>query len=83
MIKPTVHINGTSREELMEQYRDIGAAARELLAKISAAWPNGRDYYPQGDNAHGTAADEMSARRERIQTVLDEIIELHQHVADH
>ena len=59
---PTVHRNGTSREELLRQVQDAGQAvfqARDALAKAS---PNARDYYPQGMSAFPAAVKEHDRR---------------------
>jgi hypothetical protein len=39
-----VNLNGTSREELVQQRRDVIDACRVLLNALSHAVPNGRDY---------------------------------------
>lgn len=46
MISPTVHLNGTSREELDKQYRHAVEMLDDAITALPA--PNGRDYYPQG-----------------------------------
>lgn len=44
MMKPTVHMNGTSAAELFKQLTDARSAIRIASDKVAAAWPNGRDY---------------------------------------
>lgn len=48
MWAPTVHINGTSKEALLEQAVAVCDAARALLQALVEASPNGRDFYVQG-----------------------------------
>ena len=51
MILPTIHLNGTSAEMLLDGYRqamDAVETAREALGKIEF---NARDYYVQGPSA--------------------------------
>jgi len=82
MTKPTIHLNGTSAKDLLEQYRNAMeaiSAAGDALAKCG---PNGRDYYPQGPEAIGKALDEHRSRRQRIEVIYDEITELAGHAAD-
>ena len=45
---PTIHGNGTPANVLFEQAIRVMDAARELSEALVYAWPNGRDYYPQG-----------------------------------
>jgi hypothetical protein len=48
---PTIHLNGTSRESLMEDLLGAYHALTEAIAALGRACPNGRDYYPQGNDA--------------------------------
>jgi len=43
-ITPTINLNGTSREALLEQKTDLLHALREAQAALRRATPNGRDY---------------------------------------
>ena len=58
MILPTIHRNGTSAQALYDQAIDVTHAARQLLSAMRSAWPNGRDYYPQGEDALKVASTE-------------------------
>lgn len=46
MILPIVHLNGTSKNDLIEQRREACIKLHEALDALSAMAPNGRDYYP-------------------------------------
>jgi hypothetical protein len=46
LILPIVHLNGTSKDELIAQRRDAGATLRHALEALSEMAPNARDYYP-------------------------------------
>ena len=77
---PTIHLNGSSGEELAARLEAAGAAlfsAREALALTA---PNARDYYPQGPDAHGRARREHDARARRLLEVQEELVQLHEHV---
>lgn len=73
MMTPMIHLNGSSRERLLEQQTDAAAALREALEALVEASPNGRDYYPQGSGAVQAAMREHEDRLRRIQSVLCEI----------
>ena len=49
MILPTIHLNGTSLQYLIEDNYRAYAAIAEAVDALAQAAPNGRDYYPQGD----------------------------------
>jgi len=57
MLIPTVHLNGTSGRDLLEQQQAVLDALRAVREAMVAAMPNGRDYYPQGENAIGEARE--------------------------
>lgn len=79
MIKPTIHLNGTSRERLAEAYAAAVVALRAAIRATEDTAPNGRDYYPQGDGAQMTAIREHTDRMQRIRSVLEELTELRDH----
>ena len=76
MTLPTVHINGTSKKELMAGYRAQLDALEKALDSMRWNSPNGRDYYPQGPDAINEAAKEHAARMQKVQSVYDEIHEM-------
>ena len=76
MLVPTVHLNGTSAENLTRQLIEARRALRNALQAVDETAPNGRDYYPQGEGAIGVATREHLSRLERIQAVLGELNEM-------
>lgn len=72
MMKPTVHMNGTSREELEKQFSDAYEAVEAALVAVRRAAPNGRDYYVQSPNAIIAAGDEHAARVNALMAMLGE-----------
>ncbi len=80
MRAPTVHLNGTAREELVRQYEAAVDGLRLALAGLRDAEPHARDYYPQGDGALKEAQREHASRIDRVRAVLSEIDELHERV---
>lgn len=73
---PSLHLNGTSAERLLEPLERAHRALAEALLALSDASPNGRDYYPQGDSALREAVWEHQNRTERLRTVQDELMEI-------
>lgn len=71
MTQPTIHLNGTSRDALLEQARAVSDALYRVLGALSDAHPNARDYYPQGDGAYTRAADEWLAQCKQISAMRD------------
>jgi glucose-6-phosphate 1-dehydrogenase len=67
LIKPTVHMNGTSAKSLAEQYANAGYALNAAIMALEAIDVNGRDYYPQGD---GVIQDAIKQHAERIRQVV-------------
>lgn len=82
MIYPTVHLNGTSREELEYQFSGALAAIEVALDRIAAAAPNGRDYYSTGSQAIDRATEEHRAAMEQVQKVRDRYLALLERLSD-
>jgi hypothetical protein len=80
MIKPTIHMNGTSKAALARGYDKASNALRDALEAMSAAGPNARDYYVQDPAAFTRAAEEHEARCAKVREALAEIDELLVHV---
>jgi hypothetical protein len=76
MTKPTIHLNGTSAESLLEQYRAAMDALQDAQSALAGTQPNGRDYYPAGPEAMDAALKEHWDRMTRLKEVRDQITEL-------
>jgi len=70
---PTVHLNGTSRRELLEQICTALTALQEAEAAVRRASPHGRDYYPQGEDAIGEALRQHTDRLLRLHAIYVEL----------
>jgi len=77
MMIPTIHLNGTSKEELCEQIRNAGSALHDAIEALSKAAPHGRDYYPQGDDAFRKAQEEHNSRLYRLAAVQAELAQIY------
>lgn len=73
MRTPTIHPNGTSRSVLRKVHADAREALADAINALARAYPNGRDYYLQGDGAIAAAQREHRDRVERLRSVLREL----------
>jgi hypothetical protein len=72
VVLPIVHLNGTSRGELVEQRIEVGHKVREALKALAEAFPNARDYYLV-DGLLAKAREQHERRRLALQGVLNEM----------
>lgn len=72
MMIPSIHLNGTSKSDLIEQQCDVRRAADALLDALRKAGPNGRDYYPQGTDALRKAQAEYAERYAAVTKIRDD-----------
>lgn len=79
---PTVHLNGSSPDSLLDAYREVLDVCLKLAKALAEAQPNGRDFYPQGPNAISVAMAEHRTRVERVKLTMDEITALYDGVMD-
>lgn len=82
LTKPTVHLNGTSADALVEQLSKAMVAVQHARRALAEASPNARDYYPQGDSAFTRARNEHNARDASLAKIAEELMEIAEHVAD-
>ena len=82
MIMPSVHFNGTTREQLLETYERAVKAVHNAHQELISAYPNGRDYYPQGSIVIYTAVDEHLHRVEMLKLVKHELEQIIQHITE-
>jgi len=71
ILLPVVHLNGTSKDSLVDGLRDIVEGIDSALSAIQDAWPHGRDYYTQAIDMHAVHA-QWAQRREDLQRIRDE-----------
>lgn len=79
---PTVHLNGTNGDDLLEQVNEAERALDEALRSLRACAPNQRDYYPQGSEAWKRAIDQHCARVDRLVDVATELEQLAEAIAN-
>jgi hypothetical protein len=74
---PTVHINGTSKESLMDQLRNAHTAISDAMDVLAKAAPHARDYYVQQDEtATNEATAQHRARLVKLQEVQAELYKM-------
>lgn len=82
MLIPTVHLNGTAGEVLLDQYTSAAQAVQQAIAAVCDAGPNARDYYVQGTDAGFAAQREHEARVAALKRVRDDLAAIAEGVQD-
>lgn len=82
MIVPTIHLNGTGQQYLLDQANETVSALNVALDTMMANGPNCRDYYPQGPDACAAAIKEHQARVLAIRAVVADCCQLAEAIAD-
>jgi ketosteroid isomerase-like protein len=78
--KPTVHMNGSGKKRLVEQYSNAMHALNNAIQALNEAYPHGRDYYVQGDGVIDAACREQDARIKAVRTVRNDIMDILRHL---
>ena len=73
---PVVHLNGTSKEELLRLYDDAFTKLESAYQALKQAAPNGRDYYPMSPFAIAGAQNDHQNRLRLIDSVKHELEEI-------
>jgi hypothetical protein len=79
---PTIHLNGTGKQMLLQGYIDALHAlkdAEEAMRKIEF---NARDYYPQGSLAWGRATDERFTQFAKLKEIEEHLTEIALHISN-
>ena len=78
-MKPIVNINGTSREELIEQRIDARRAVTDLISALRHTVPHGRDYIGNQeafDRDRAICRERFAALYTLYNTLLDEALNI-------
>ncbi len=81
MMKPSIHLNGSSRDDLFDGYMAALAAMQTAIDAVIQTVPHGRDYYPQGDGALRQAMAEHRDRLLRLHNIAAELNALAVHTS--
>lgn len=76
IIVPTIHLNGTSAEELIDQLSCAWLALDDAIKAMRGAAPHGRDYYVQANDGMTIAQAQFEDRERRVAGVMAEIAEI-------
>jgi len=76
---PFIHLNGTSREALVDGYAKAYCAVDAAINVLFETSPNGRDYYPV-EGSYQKARAEHDVRVRALVKVRDELMEIAQGV---
>ena len=81
-ITPSVNLNGNDQRELLQGYLLAIHTMRAAISYTAMTAPHGRDYQtaPKGDLAAAMA--EHRSRLARLESVMDELERLAEHVSD-
>lgn len=74
IIRPILNINGTSRDELVDQRRAVADALRDVVEAMRHMVPNGRDYPGDYDRLQRDRFTHF-ARMDQINKLYNDIIE--------
>ena len=69
MTLPTIHLNGTGKETLIEEIDQVYASMSKLMGDFADVTCHPRDYYPQGEDAYPAA-------RQQRQEMFDKLVEV-------
>ena len=72
---PTLHLNGTGKTTLRDEYAAAYDAIDKAIDALAAATLNGRDYYPQVEGAYHQARSERDA-------AFDQLRQAHQYAGE-
>lgn len=78
---PSVHMNGTSRQELIRLNLEAIEAIDAAMEALGRAGPNGRDYYPQGPDATMEARRQHANRMHNLRAARDELTQITETIA--
>jgi len=74
MMIPTVHLNGTSKQNMLEELEVAHGAVNTAIDALRQVTVHGRDYYVQGEHAYLQARHEMDARLAALVAVQDDLL---------
>lgn len=73
LVIPQVNLNGTSKNQLLEQYKKSIIALRNAHDALCNASPHGRDYQTMSPETYRIARMQHTNRTERLSTVTNEL----------
>lgn len=80
VIAPTVHLNGSGKAALLEQFNGVREAIWAAQKAMSEAHPHGRDYYVQNGPEEGLYGDAVRRAAEEHRARLLKLIEIEEEI---
>lgn len=80
MTCPRIHLNGTSRKELLDQYEQAYRALDAAFAMLRDAFPHARDYYVISETAYSVARYEHEQRMQALSRIKADMLVIYQAV---
>jgi hypothetical protein len=78
---PTVHLNGTSKDDLLMQLRQAIITATALKEFLQEGMPHDRDFFLQGEGMGMRARMHQKVRVLKVETIIDELTAIYHAVA--
>jgi hypothetical protein len=82
MIKPTIHLNGTSPERLFEDYHKASLAVNAAIDALADIEFHSRDYYPQDNKAFELARAQRVEQFTKLREIRDELRDVAEYVSN-
>jgi hypothetical protein len=82
MIKPTIHLNGTSPERLFEDYHNAYRAVNAAIEALANVEFHPRDYYPQDDKVFELARAQRVEQFTKLREIRDELRDVAEYVSN-
>lgn len=79
---PTIHLNGTSKKDLIEGYENAFLKINDAVEEVNKIQFHSRDYYPQGNDAWNKAVEERINMKKKLKEVEDYILKHLTHLID-
>ena len=79
---PLIHLNGTSKQELLDGACECGRLLREALQTMARHNPNARDFYPLGPGFYERARAEHEERCRLVESVAQSFMDLAEGIAE-
>lgn len=70
---PTIHLNGTSKEELLEKYITAQEAVQTAIDAVMNTYPHARDYYVISSEAVKRSYEEYKERIIKLEQIRSEL----------
>lgn len=82
MRAPTIHLNGTSAEVLLDNVRKALVALDIARTQITNMAPHPRDYYLQGEYAFDSASDSHASMLAKLKDIREEVYKVYEGILD-